>query len=434
MLTYLTKREHFNLNTNTIIIVIILFSIIFLSRYLYNLPFNIIEGFSADLDPNIKQLLEDYIKKEEIFQRNGKEIQSQSRHPPGQMQVIKPNLFSELYLRDFYIKSSFNSCVIDKQSKYVSEHILPILLRQGIRFYNFQLFKVGEELEPVVGVNKINSTESLTSENYVNFINVIDVLKQNAFISSLPNYKDPLFIHLELCNIYDTAALSKLYNHVKNFGNLDKIKNKPGLDEFYYKQQAKSKTNTKSDDPFVFNSRKRIFFFITINYEIDSNSITELLQLSNVYKTFPHDTNEITGSGAVFLMDYSTARNLGAREGKFTAERNMKNFTICVPDKVSGDKEYENYAYDCDVKDPICYPEPMLYGCQFMPTCYFNETNLQSYNDLFEKRVKSGFIIKHPDLRMPDIMVQSNEYKGVKGNESATLKNIESEGKTRFPA
>ena len=68
-----------------------------------------------------------------------------------------------------------------------------------------------------------------------------------------------------------------------------------------------------------------------------------------------------------------------------------------------------------------------------MPTCYFNETNLQSYNDLFEKRIKSGFIIKHPELRMPDIMVQSNEYKGVRGNATAKLKSIENEGKSRFP-
>ena len=167
---------------------------------------------------------------------------------------------------------------------------------------------------------------------------------------------------------------------------------------------------------------------------IRDSSITELLNLYNVYKTFPHDTNEITGSGAVFIMDYSTVRNLGTSEGKYTAEKNMKNFTICVPDKISGDNDYENYEYICDKKDPICYPEPMLYGCQFMPTCYFNETNLQSYNDLFEKRVKSGFIIKHPELRMPDIRVQSNSYKGVKGNETATIKNIETEGKSRFPS
>lgn len=428
MLSYLTKRELFNLSTNTIIIVIILFSIIFLSRYLYDLPFKIIEGFSDDLDPNIKELLENYIKKEEIFKLNGQDIESQSRHPPGAMQAIKPKVFSKLYLRDFYIKSSFNSCVIDKKSEYVSEHILPILLRHGIRFFNFQIFKVGEELEPVVGVNKTSSSESLTSINYVKFINVIDVLKEHAFISSLPNYKDPLFIHLEICNIYDTNALYKLYYHVKNFGNLSVAKNKPGLDEFYYKKQK------KSNDPFVFNSKNRIFFFITINYEIENNSITELLNLSNVYKTFPHDTNEITPSGAVFLMNYSSVSNLGVREGKYIAERNMKNFTICLPDKVSGDNEYENYVYSCDQKDPICYPEPMLYGCQFMPACYFNEDNLQSYNDLFEKRVKSGFIIKHPELRMPDIMVQSNTYKGVKGNESATLNSIESESKNRFPS
>ena len=63
----------------------------------------------------------------------------------------------------------------------------------------------------------------------------------------------------------------------------------------------------------------------------------------------------------------------------------MQNFTICVPDKVVGDKDFENYAYMCDKEDKICYPEPMLYGCQFMPTCYFNENDLAVYNDIFEK-------------------------------------------------
>lgn len=428
MLAYLTKRELFNLNTNTIIIIIILFSIIVLSRYLYELPFTIIEGFTDDLDPNIKQLLENYIKKENIFQLDGKEIQSQSRHPPGVMQVIKPDVFSKLYLRDFYIKSSFNSCVIDKKANYVSEHILPILLRQGIRFYHFQVFKVSDETEPVVAVNKRSSSESLTSDNYIKLINALDVLKNNAFIGSLPNHKDPLFIHIEICSIYDKSALSKLYNYIKTHGKFNNIKNKPGLDEFYYKRQPKSK------DPFVFNWSKRVFFFITVNYEIEDDSITELFKLSNVYPTYPYDTNEITGNGSVFIIDHSTANNLGAREAKLTAERNMQNFTICLPDKVTGDNEYENYLYTCDEKQPICYPEPMLYGCQFMPACYFNEDNLASYNNLFEKRIKSGMIIKHPELRMPDITVQSNDYKGVKGNATATLNNIEGEGRSRFPS
>jgi aminoglycoside phosphotransferase family enzyme len=68
-----------------------------------------------------------------------------------------------------------------------------------------------------------------------------------------------------------------------------------------------------------------------------------------------------------------------------------------------------------------------------MPTCYFNPKNLSIYNELFEKRIQSGFIVKHPDLRLADIYVQSNEYEGVTGNESATLDSIESSGKNQFP-
>ena len=161
MFTYLTKRETFNLNKNTIVVVIILFSLIFLSTYFYDLHINIVEGFGNDLDPVVKEKLEAYIKKENIFQIDGKEIDSQSGHPPGSMQVVDKKVFSTLYLRDFYIKSSFNSCAIDNNSDYVSELTLPILLRQGIRFFNFQVFNHFEENEPVIaivgGTNNSNS-------------------------------------------------------------------------------------------------------------------------------------------------------------------------------------------------------------------------------------------------------------------------------------
>ena len=223
--------------------------------------------------------------------------------------------------------------------------------------------------------------------------------------------------------------MSKIYNHIRDNFKLNPKKDKPSMDEFYYKRQ-----NAK--DPYVFDKppMKRVFFFITINYESENENIIKLLELENVYPTFSYDTTTVTKEGSVFIMNHSVASNLGAREAKTMAERNMQNFTICVPDKVVGDKDFENYAYMCDKEDKICYPEPMLYGCQFMPTCYFNENDLAVYNDIFEKRIKSGFVIKHPELRLPDVIVQSNTYKGVTGNSSAKLSVIENEGKSRFPS
>lgn len=427
MLNYFVKPESFHINKNTVVILFILGALIYLSTYLYDLHVSIIEGFE-DMDPKIKELLENYLKKEGIFQSDGVELQSQSRHPPGNMQVVDKNIFSKLYLRDFYIKSSFQSCVIDDKGEYLSEEALPFLLRQGIRFYDFDVFKLADEDEPMIAVNKRDDTDIVTSLNNIYFFKAINKLKRHAFINSLPNSKDPLFIHLKLKSIYDKDLLLKIYSEIQRVFNFNTPKNKPSLDTFYYKKQD-------NKEPYVFNNipRKRTFIFVTINYEIESSAIDNLLKLENVYRTMPFDTTEITREGTVFTINHSSLTNLGSSEAKNTVNRNMQNFTICMPDQAVGSENYNNYAFNCEKDQAICYPEPMLYGCQFMPTCYFNPKNLSIYNELFEKRIQSGFIVKHPDLRLADIYVQSNEYEGVTGNESATLDSIESSGKNQFP-
>ena len=427
MFIYLTKRETFNLNKNTIVVVIILFSLIFLSTYFYDLHINIVEGFGNDLDPVVKEKLEAYIKKENIFQIDGKEIDSQSGHPPGSMQVVDKKVFSTLYLRDFYIKSSFNSCAIDNNSDYVSELTLPILLRQGIRFFNFQVFNHFEENEPVIAINKIDDSDTITSKNNVSFSNAMNSLKRNGFTSSLPNFKDPLFIHINLCEIYDETILSKINKIIKSTFKLKKKNKKKGLDEFYYLKQS-------SKDPYVFNNQehKRTFIFITMNYEDESNSINNLLKLENVYKTISYDAINGSQKGNVYVLKHSDLLKFGASEAKVAVEKNMQNFTICVPDKTTGDKPFSNYIFSCDDTQDICYPEPMLYGCQFLPACYNIDVNLAVYNNLFEKRIGSGFIVKKSDLRLPDIHVQSNTYKNVSGNDSANIDNIEKMGESKF--
>ena len=427
MFTYLTKRETFNLNKNTIVVVIILFSLIFLSTYFYDLHINIVEGFGDDIDPVVKEKLEAYIKKENIFQIDGKEIDSQSRHPPGSMQIVDKEVFSTLYLRDFYIKSSFNSCAIDTNSDYVSELTLPILLRQGIRFFDFQVFNLFEENEAVIGINKIDDSDTMTSKNHTLFSSAMNSLKGNGFTSSLPNFKDPLFIHINLCEIYDESILSNIHKTIQSTFELGETDKKPGLDEFYYRKQS-------SNEPYVFDNleHKRTFIFITMNYEYESSSMNNLLKLENVYNTIPYDITNGSQKGNVYVIKHSELLKFGTSEAKVTAEKNMQNFTICIPNKTTAKSSFNNFIFTCDDTQDICYPEPMLYGCQFLPTCYNVEKNLAVYNNLFEKRIGSGFIVKKAELRLPDIHVQSNTYDNISGNDSASIDNIEKMGEAKF--
>ena len=388
MLKYLYKQDLFNLNTNTIIVVVLLFTVIYLSTFVYDLHTVVIEGLD---DENIMAMVEKYADRYKE--------QSNSFHPPGQYSV-KRETFNKLYLRDFYIKSSYNSCAIDNDMDWVSEKVLPTLLMNGVRFFDFQVFNIRNEEKPCVGIQKNGDTESISSNNYILLNAAMSELKSNAFTSICPNHKDPLFIHLRCCELME-ITYDNIYKILKDVFKLNnKKKNDKNISDIYYKD--------------IFNSAEdnRTFILMTNVHPSNKNN-----KLKNIFYVEGKDPSN---SDTIIAMNHSTIKNLSTTEAKALANYNKKNFTICYPDFPTNNNLYKNYLFpeECD-KQP-CYPDPMIYGCQFMPLCFSLDKNVEYYHKLFES-LQTGFIVKHNSLRIADINLATGTYDGIIGNKDSKV-------------
>jgi len=101
-------------------------------------------------------------------------------------------------LRNFYIKSAYNSCVLNNfDEDYLDLCALKNCIRQGARFLDFEIYSRNNI--PVVAMSSkydINSTNSL---NHLEFHDVVKAINRNAFSQDItPNYNDPLILHFRI--------------------------------------------------------------------------------------------------------------------------------------------------------------------------------------------------------------------------------------------
>ena len=141
-------------------------------------------------------------------------------------------------LRDYYIKSAYNSCSGGNyKNDYVDICSLVDLIKQGVRGLDFELFSVGDQ--PVVATSTSDSYCIKETFNYVPFSLVMSTISDNAFrMSSAPNPFDPLIIHLrikssnqtmyqtlaKILEKYDSILLGKEYSYENQGKNLGATK------------------------------------------------------------------------------------------------------------------------------------------------------------------------------------------------------------------
>ena len=217
MLNQLFKNENFDIkNPLTILIIFFLLSLIVVSKYYYRrLVIENNENMFSEAN-GFNDILQYYVAK---YESRATQIS-----PDIYYSIDTKNIDTkELYLRDFYIKSSYNSCVIDPASKFVSVEALPILLNNGVRFFDFQIFSVTttEGPIPVVGVNiHDNGDITMTSSNYVPLEEVLNVLSNTMSNQSpdSPGYNTPYYLHLRIYTTI-TETLNQISELIKQWYN-----------------------------------------------------------------------------------------------------------------------------------------------------------------------------------------------------------------------
>ena len=357
---------------------------------------------------------------------------------------------NDLYLRDFYIKSSFNSCVIDPSSKFVSSETLPFLLNRGVRFFDFQIFSITttEGAIPVVGVNiHDNGDITMTSTNYVPLAEVLNVLSRTMKeqSSDSPGYNTPYYLHLRIYTTI-TETLNQISELIKQW--YDTMGEVIGAKKFY-----DVLPNGIPPQKDVYMTKNRWYRGMTPLVKNDLPKDTDLCKqyrdkVSNGYETIGDITlktyNQL-GSGGLFLgffiLDIEDSlyessdlkTNWGcynykeARFQKYSAEEitntsrdneiikfNQTGFTLVYPDPpIKPLTTIFNASFpvrdgvECsEDTSTVCYPKAMNLGCQFMPMVYSadiyiaeGEDSITSIYDTMFSKMKSCHILKESSLR-----------------------------------
>ena len=98
-------------------------------------------------------------------------------------------------LVDYYIKSSYNSCCAGNfYNSYVTLKALEVVINQGARVLDFQIYSINGE--PVVGVSALPLSSLKGSYNYLNINDVFSTINDKAF--SCSNGEDPLFLNFRI--------------------------------------------------------------------------------------------------------------------------------------------------------------------------------------------------------------------------------------------
>lgn len=102
-------------------------------------------------------------------------------------------------LRDYYIKSSYNSCCLGNyKDDFVDVCALSFAIKQGCRFLDFEIYSIDNQ--PVIAASTKNSFFFKETYNSVPFANAMNVIMSNAFTAgnTCPNPNDPLILHFRI--------------------------------------------------------------------------------------------------------------------------------------------------------------------------------------------------------------------------------------------
>lgn len=273
-----------------------------------------------------------------------------------------------LLLRDYYVKSSYNSCASGQfENDWVDLCALNNVIKQGCRFLDFEIYDLNNI--PVVAVSSTNNYFEKGSYNYITLDDVVSTIQSTAFNgSSCPNPKDPLIIHLRIKT-----------NHIDIYNNISTIlttrldsKMLPNI--YSYEFGGKNLGAVPLKDLLG----KVIVIVDKSNPLFEKTSLDEFVNIA---------------SNSVFLRNLTYSNVVYSNDMTDLINNNKKNMCICKPDLSKIASNYNVSAV-------------MQYGVQFPSMCFqINDNNLQLYNALFNETGKA-FILKPSSLRY--IPVQTN--------------------------
>ena len=280
--------------------------------------------------------------------------------------ISKTNETYTEYLRDYYIKSSYNSCSTGNfQNGWVNLCALENVIKQGCRVLDFEIYQV-DGATVVATSNSTKFTEKGTF-NTLSIDSVMKLISEKAVSNSMatehcPNPFDPLFLHFRI-----KTNKAEVYNQLSD-AIVKYLDSKLLSSEHSYENQGKN-LGEKTLTSFL----GKVIIMVD---KVDSNHLrsTKMEELVNIM------------GHTLFLnsLHYNDIVHTPDMDGFI--ERNKTYMTIGYPNLSSSSKNYNSSIV-------------MQYGVQMPCMCFqSNDTFLKVYNDLFERN-GCAFILKPEKLR-----------------------------------
>ena len=295
---------------------------------------------------------------------------------PTQLANIPQTQSNEYLLRDFFIKSSWNSCLTGQQSHdFMGLCGLQNVIKQGCRFLDFQIFTINGQ--PVVAFTTSNGVHSKSTYNAISTYDIIRTIASQAFATGIvANANDPLILHF------------RFQTKIQNTLNILAEQIKRNLNS-----RILGRTYSRGYGGQNIGSVPIKNFLGKIIIIADSKSST-ILEGSEFFEY----VNAITGSPFLQMLDYDSVKNT---QNMNLANENKQNMMIVTPD---------------DINNPN-FNLVSSYGAQI---CAFNFYNKDSQLDYAIQRFKSkrtAFILKPASLRfvpstivVPPVSPSSHSY------------------------
>ncbi len=256
----------------------------------------------------------------------------------------------DMALKHFCIKGAANA---GYSGGYVSTEMINYIISTGCRFLHFQVFS--DNGNPVIGYTSDISNPTSTSTNTIDIdaSNVIQTAIATGTTTGVPNYKDPLFIYLDVVAPKDKKQ--EIYGKLKNI--ISKIDN--------------TKKITKKINPntsmFILNG-KAIFI---VNQEPEISALGEYANLTVGGNIIEHTYNE---------MDPTMYK---AKPPKMVGKNktNKTTFDVLVPQNNNSSQS-----------NPNIFDSIGRYGVNVSLMQYYKEDHYLLNNELMFKHYNTGII------------------------------------------
>ena len=302
-------------------------------------------------------------------------------------------------LRDYYVKSSYNSCCSGHfKNDYVSICALENVLKNGARFLDFEIYAKDEK--PIIAASSSAEYKYKETYNHVEFEEAMKKIRDIAFADITPNHNDPLILNFRIktnsIKVHNIMAKDIYYSFNRNFLNtnfnfenkgnnlgevsLNKLKRTILIsvdksNPTYKSTKLYSFVNISSGSPFLRTYR---------NYDIEY--ATNLEEITNFNK----------GNMAIVLPDYNDSNDnksyMYAKEAgvqfiamnfqKFDAAFKMYSLLFDSAGSAFILKPDHLRFHNITLKDPVetnSLPDGTAdYNCKGLDRGYVNDDNYQS--------------------------------------------------------